>query len=104
MRDVNEFRARLDKPLVITEAGSRSRVGAYRHQVRDAPQKPLDLAVQSRVYAAICGFADDVDASGIIWWATTPDPPADPSNDRGFDPLGKPAERQISNCGPPDPR
>jgi hypothetical protein len=101
---VNEFRARLGKPLLITEAGSRSRAGAYRHQVRDAPQKPLDLAVQSRVYEAICGFADDVDASGIIWWATTPDPPADPSADRGFDPLGKPAERQISDCGPPDPR
>jgi hypothetical protein len=104
VREVNRFKAELGKPVVITEAGSRSRAGAYRHQVRDAPDKPLDLATQARVYEAICGFGRRIGAEGIIWWATTPDPPANPRADRGFDPLGKPAERQIRECGPPNPR
>ena len=104
VEDVNAFQAKLRKPLIITEAGGRSRAGAYRHQVRDAPQKPLDMKAQSRVYKAICGFGADVGAGGIIWWATTPDPPAEPRADRGFEPLGKPAERQIRKCGPPNPR
>ncbi len=101
---VDRFREALGKPITITETGSRSRAGAYRHPAREAPGKPVDLAAQARVYDAICRFSAEIDADGLIWWATTPDPPADPASDRSFDPLGKPAEGEIRKCGPSLPR
>lgn len=99
IEEIRDFDRRVDAPLVFTEAGGRSQEGAYRHPARPLPGGFVDPGAQSYVYEAVCGLRRRAGAEGVVWWATTLDPPGDPDADVSFDPLGKPAEERIRNCG-----
>jgi hypothetical protein len=95
---IRRFAATLKAPIVFTEAGSPSQAGAYRLPTRVTPGVPADGSAQRATYGAICDLAHRVNSRGVLWWATTLDPPARPEEDTGFDPLGKPAQRVVRRC------
>lgn len=87
------------KPIVLTEVGIRSQRDAFREPWAWHHGTPMDLDAQRRYYAAYCGWAKENRLSGLHWWFVGIDVPRRKKvRDRGFNPLGKPAERQVRRC------
>jgi len=87
----------LNKPLVFTELGTTSQTGSHQRPWVGEHNTPLDLEAQRRYYAAACQASLSL-VNGIYWWSVGLDIPSDPKEDRGFNPLGKPAETEIREC------
>ncbi|HWB33840.1 MAG TPA: hypothetical protein VG753_00750 [Candidatus Paceibacterota bacterium] len=87
----------LGKPLMLTEIGSTSQVGAHRRSWVWDHKSAVDLEDQRRYYESAC-LAWKPNVSGIYWWVATLSMPADPTHDIDFTPFGKPAEKEISSC------
>jgi len=84
-------------PVVVTEVGTASRRGSYRAPSSANLGAPLDLEAQRAYYEATCNALRPV-VRGLYWWYTSPYPPPAPLTDKDFDPTGKPAEAEISQC------
>jgi hypothetical protein len=83
-------------PVLVTEIGVRAQVNAHQRPWVWDNGGAEDLQEQSRFYQAACASMPD-HVRGIYWWQTSLDGASDPS---GFNPLGKPAEQQLSSCVP----
>jgi hypothetical protein len=85
------------KPVIFTEIGVTSQVGAYRLPWDWNPGTGLSLETQRLYYAASCAAVPL--HIGMYWWAYyNLDPLPSPLTDVSYDPEGKPAEAEISNC------
>lgn len=92
-----EFQKQVGKPLMLTEVGWCSQKGAarapwdyYRNQTPSAD----GLEEQRRLYEAfIRVFDGSPGLGGVIWWEWTPG--AGGSEDYGYTPKGKPAEKTL---------
>ena len=84
-------------PVVVTEVGTASRRGSYRAPSSANLGAPLDLEAQRAYYEATCNALRGV-VGGVYWWYTSPYPPPAPLSDKDFDPTGKPAEAELSQC------
>jgi hypothetical protein len=85
------------KPVVFTEVGVQSRANAYRQPWVRNPNAPIDLQEQAAYYGGTCQATAGV-VEGIYWWGTYLKPPADPTHDGDYTPLGKPAEDAMRSC------
>jgi hypothetical protein len=83
------------KPILLTEIGYRSVVGAASEPWNFTMTGPVDTAIQSDAYvAAFRAFASKSWFAGMYWWAWSPQLPNGPSNN-GYSPQNKPAEKQL---------
>ena len=97
-RSIRRFREAIGAPIVFTEAGAPSHSGSDRQPTLVNADSAPDPVAQARTYEAVCELARGVGSDGVIWWATTLDPPPRPRSDRGYDPIGKPATEVIRDC------
>ena len=95
---LDRMRRQVHRPVVFTEAGLPSQRGAYRTPTAIQRDVPADELAQARNYRAVCRLARRARVAGVLWWATTLDPPRTPATDTGYDPLGKAAAREIRAC------
>jgi len=85
-----------DKKIIVSEIGITSTTEHFDEPWRfDIDDKEVDLATQEKYYeAAFRFFQNKVD--GIYWWVIDDGlPPQSPLQDKGFSPLGKPAEQVL---------
>jgi len=94
---MNRARAPFNKPLVFTELGTRSQTGSHQKPWLWEHNTPVNLEAQRIYYAAACQASLNL-VDGIYWWSVGLDPPSNPKEDPGFNPLGKPAETEIRRC------
>lgn len=88
---------RWGKPILLTEIGYRSVVGATSQPWNFSLTGPVDTAVQAGAYAAAFeAFAHQPWFAGMYWWAWSPQIPNGPS-DNGYSPQNKPAEQQLKS-------
>jgi hypothetical protein len=67
--DLIRLRARMNKPLVITEIGYPSKVTAARYPWDETTKAKVDLALQAQLYDAFCAAFDDARAlDGVYFW------------------------------------
>jgi hypothetical protein len=90
------LKARVKKPLVITEVGYPSLVTAARYPWDETRKAPLDLALQARLYEAFCdAFAGKGVLDGFYFWNWFGfGGPADGT----YTPRGKPAATTMKRC------
>jgi hypothetical protein len=84
-------------PVVITEVGTAARRASFRAPSSSNSGLPLDLEAQRSYYAASCNALGET-VRGLYWWYMSPYVPQAPLTDPGFDPTGKPAEAEITEC------
>ena len=84
-------------PVVVTELGTASRRGSYRAPSSANLGLPLDLEAQRAYYEASCNVLRGA-VRGMYWWYMSPYLPKAPLTDMGFDPTGKPAEAELTQC------
>jgi hypothetical protein len=83
------------KPILLTEIGYRSVVGAASEPWNYSLTGSVDTTVQSSAYAAAFrAFASKRWFAGMYWWAWSPQLPNGPTDD-GYSPQNKPAEKQL---------
>ncbi len=84
------------KPFVVTEVGIRSEQGSYAESWNWDLGTPVDLNRQALYYQAFCEAVKPA-IGGAYWWFVDLDLPKNPLTDRGWNPLGKPAESVLRN-------
>lgn len=86
-------------PLVLTEIGSTSQVGAHTRTWVWDHKTGVDLEDQRRFYFASCVVWKQ-NIMGMYWWAISSNLwlIENPELDKGFSPLNKPAEDEIRTC------
>lgn len=91
--------SQLDRPLVFTEIGVTSQKKAHRRSWVWDHRSGVDLEDQRRFYASACTVWKPR-LAGIYWWAVNANlwVVEDPLTDKGFTPMGKPAEAEILKC------
>lgn len=96
---LEEVRQDTGKPLIFTELGTTSQQGSYQNPWRWIDESlPISLEDQRIYYEASCiAVLDRV--QGIYWWEVPlSGAPENPEEHRGFNPLGKPAEKALREC------
>lgn len=91
-----KLRQRTGKPLIITEVGYPSLVGAARYPWDETRRAPVDLATQAALYDAFCAaFREHAVIDGFyVWnWFGFGGP-----RDTSYTPRGKPAAAALSAC------
>lgn len=84
---------RWGKPVLLTEAGYPSQLGATGHPWEVKPGEPVDEALQARAYrAAMDAFIGEPWMAGINWWSWRADPAPDEDQSIDYSPEGKRAE------------
>ena len=84
---------RFDKPVIFTEIGVRSIVGAAQAPWDWQVSGKVDLVGQARWYqAALKSFAARAWLKGLFFWQWYPDPTVGGRKDGSYTPRGKPAE------------
>lgn len=97
IKQMEAARAPFNKPIVFTELGTRSQRGSQRRPWLWDQGTPIDLETQRIYYAAACQASLKL-VNGIYWWFTGLNLPPEPTQDPGFNPLGKPAAEEIKEC------
>jgi hypothetical protein len=97
MAQLARIAAESGMPVVVTEVGTASRRASFRAPSSANLGAPLDLEAQRRYYEATCNALRGA-VSGLYWWHMTPYIPDAPLTDMGFDPTGKPAEAELTQC------
>ncbi len=96
VRSLASLRARLNKPLVITEVGYPSIVSAARYPWDETRRAPIDLALQARLYEAFCdAFAGSGVLDGAYFWNWFGFGGA---SDSTYTPRKKPAAKVMRRC------
>jgi hypothetical protein len=92
-RPLLRLQRRFDKPVIFTEIGARSIVGAARAPWDWQVSGKVDLVGQARWYrAALAAFAARPWMKGLFFWQWYPDPTVGGLRDGSYTPHGKPAE------------
>ncbi|MEX0877482.1 MAG: hypothetical protein WDZ40_01300 [Candidatus Spechtbacterales bacterium] len=97
IQDIATQAESIGKPLVITELGTSAQKGSFRSSWIWDHNTSIDMEAQRMFYKASCKALKE-HVSGIYWWATNIWLLENPEQDEGFNPLGKPAEREIEAC------
>lgn len=94
--DLMRLRARVNKPLVITEIGYPSIVTAARYPWDETRKAPRDPALQEDLYRAFCdAFAGAGVLDGFFFWNWFGFGGA---SDSGYTPRNKPAAKAMKQC------
>ena len=93
------FAERVGKPIVFTEVGYRSVMGAAHEPWLWRTRKPENATLQARCYeAAFRTFWREPWFRGAFWWKWYPHGAgAHPYEDAAFTPQGRPAEKVLAN-------
>lgn len=96
VRGLAALKARVRKPLVVTEIGYPSIVTAARYPWDETRKAPIDLALQARLYDAFCdAFAGKGVLDGVYFWNWFGFGGA---KDSTYTPRGKPAASSMKRC------
>ncbi|MCG8592369.1 MAG: hypothetical protein MJE66_24010 [Proteobacteria bacterium] len=96
---------RIGMPVLFTEVGYRSRVGAGSEPwewQRPGVASPEEQAVLYR--ATFSALRSEPWFYGFYWWQWRTLPPTEPASDTGFTPQGKPALEILREFYAPEPR
>lgn len=88
---------RYNKPILLTEIGIPSQVGAVQKPWVWNNHGSVDLALQLLYYQSACTVLQPI-VRGLYFWTVTIYPTVNPLMDTGFDFLGKPAQQAVENC------
>lgn len=96
---LTQMQASLGKPVVLTELGTTSEPDSYRTPYDWHHGGGVSLEAQRRYYAASCQALKPL-VSGMYWWVyyTNWFDKVQPATDPGYQPVGKPAEQEITAC------
>lgn len=96
---ISQVRTAFGKPVVLTELGTTSEVGSYRSPYKWQHGGQVSLEAQRAYYAAACQALKPI-VVGMYWWVyyTNYFDKIVPAADPGYQPAGKPAEREITAC------
>jgi len=93
---LERFVKQVKKPVLFTEIGLRSILGANRHPWDWNSNAPIDLREQANYYqAALETFWHKPWFYGFYWWAWLPYPEQGGRDDDSYSPHGKPAEAVL---------
>lgn len=96
VRGLAALKARVKKPLIITEVGYPSIVSAARYPWDETRKAPVDLALQATLYDAFCdAFADEGFLDGLYFWNWFGFGGVE---DSSYTPRGKPAAERMKHC------
>ena len=86
------------KPAILTEIGYRSIEGGAQNPWDWQRTGPVDLEVQANAYeAALRAVQGEAFLRGMYWWQWSPDPEEGGTDDKGYTPHGKPAEKILTS-------
>ena len=93
------LKASLGKPVVLTELGTTSEPNSYQSPYNWRHGNGVSLEAQRRYYAASCQALKPI-VGGMYWWVyyTNWFDKVTPASDPGYQPVGKPAEQEITAC------
>lgn len=96
---IDEVEKQTGNPIIFTELGTTSQRGSYQRPWGWVDESlPISLEDQRIYYEASCAAVAET-VQGIYWWEVPPSgAPKVPEEDRGFNPLGKPAEDALREC------
>jgi len=96
---LSQIHGSLGKPLVLTELGTTSEPDSYRSPYDWHHGGGVSLEAQRRYYAASCQALKPL-VGGMYWWVyyTNWFDKVTPASDPGYQPVGKPAEQEITAC------
>lgn len=92
-----DLKTRAGRPIILSEIGVPSEVGAHRQPWLLDRAGTVSLEEQSRYYRAACQSLGD-QVGGMYWWLFDLNSPQASGTDVSFDPMNKPAAREIANC------
>ncbi len=95
LSQIRRWASTVEKPVVSTEIGTPSQKKSYLHPWKQSAEAPLSLRDQRVYYEGSCEALHSA-LGGMYWLAANIWMPEHP--DRGYSPLGKPAEREILQC------
>ncbi len=87
------------KSVVLTELGTTSETGSYRSPYNWKHDSGVNLEAQRLYYAASCQALKPL-VGGMYWWVYYLNyfDKTVPATDTSYQPAGKPAEQEITNC------
>ena len=96
---LSTLRSSLGKPVVLTELGTTSEPNSYLSPYNWTHGGRVSLEAQRRYYAASCQALKPL-VGGMYWWVyyTNWFDKVTPATDPGYQPVGKPAEQEITAC------
>jgi len=96
LAEIEPWQQTINKPVLFTEIGYKSIVGAARRPLEDATGA-VDVALQRDCYQALLEtFWDRPWFSGVYWWYWGTHEKMGGANHRGFSPQNKPAEMLVT--------
>ena len=96
---LRDLKSSLGKQVVLTELGTTSEPNSYQSPYNWTHGGQVSVEAQRRYYAASCQALRSV-VTGMYWWVyyTNYFDKLVPDKDPGYQPAGKPAEREITAC------
>ena len=96
LKKIEPWQKKIDKPVIITEIGYKSSVGANEEPWQHSPIGGVDLELQVNCYEALLEtFWDKPWFYGVYWWYWGVHPNMGGNTDRGFTPQNKPAQEVV---------
>ncbi len=96
IKKIEPWQKRINKPVIITEIGYKSSVGANEEPWQHSPIGEVDLQLQVNCYEALLqAFWDKPWVYGVYWWYWGVHPKMGGNTNRGFPPQNKPAQEVI---------
>ena len=97
IKKIEPWQKKINKPVIITEIGYKSAVGANEEPWQHAPIGGVDLELQVNCYEALLeAFWDKPWVYGVYWWYWGVHPKMGGNTNRGFTPQNKPAGEVVS--------
>ena len=96
LKIVQDWQKRIDKPVIFTEIGYKSSVGATDEPWKHSPSGEVDLQLQADCYEALLvTFYEEPWFYGVYWWYWGVNPKMGGKFHRGFTPQNKLAQEVI---------
>ena len=97
LKKIEPWQKKINKPVIITEIGYKSAVGANEEPWQHAPIGEVNLELQVNCYEAFLqAFWDKPWVYGVYWWYWGVHPKMGGNANRGFTPQNKPAQEVVS--------
>ncbi|MFH1269916.1 MAG: hypothetical protein ABIH75_02515 [Candidatus Omnitrophota bacterium] len=97
IKKIEPWQKKINKPVIITEIGYKSAMGANEEPWQHAPIGGVDLELQVNCYEALLeAFWDKPWVYGVYWWYWGVHPKMGGDANRGFTPQNKPAGEVVS--------
>jgi hypothetical protein len=97
LKEIEFWQAKINKPVIFTEIGYKSSIGAAKAPWEHMPGKELDLQQQADCYQVLLETFWEKDwFYGMYWWEWGTNINMGGVSNRGFTPQGKPAQEILS--------